>query len=129
MGGMLVRRILFFVFLLGTWAQAAGACTEAHAAPAPAQEAMQIAVPAVSEDFAVIGGEHRCDCPAIAQNVEATVSESSKYLLASYMEGCNAFPNSSNPASVALAVHSRASGFIARRSGQLPHLLALPLRL
>jgi hypothetical protein len=126
---MIVRRILFFVFLLGTWAQAAGACTEAHAAPAPVQQAMEIALPAVSEDFAVIGARHCCECPAIVQNVQLTASESSKFLLASYVEGAGGVPNSSNPGSVALAVRTRASSFIARRSAQSPYLLALPLRL
>ena len=125
---MIVRRILFFVFLLGTWAQAAGACTEAHAAPVLAQKAMEIAVPAVSEDFAVIGGEHRCECPAMVQNVQSTVSESSKFVLASYAEGAGVPPNSSNPDSLALAVRTRASSFIARRSGQPPYLLAFRLR-
>jgi hypothetical protein len=126
---MIVRRILLLVFLLGIWAQAVSACPETHVAPGLEQKTMEVVASSVSGNVAAVGGEHRCDCPAIAQNVEATVSESSKYLLASYMEGSNAFPNSSNPASVALAVHTRVSSFIARRSGQPPHLLVLPLRL
>jgi hypothetical protein len=125
---MILRRILFFAFLLGAWVQSASACPETHVAPAPAQNAMEIAFPAASEDFAVIGGEHRCECPVMAQNLQSAVSESSKHLLASYVEGSSAFLSSSNPASVALAVHTRVLSFVARRTGQPPYLLALRLR-
>ena len=125
---MIVRRILFFVLLLGTWAQAAGACLEAHAVPAPAQNPMALAAPAVSEEFAVIGGEHRCECPAMEQDAQSAVSGSGKSLLASYVEGVGVFLNSSNPASVTLAEGSRASSFIARPSALPPHLFVSRLR-
>jgi hypothetical protein len=125
---MILRRILFFALLLGAWVQSASACAETHGAPAPAQKAIEMAVPAVSEEFAVIGGEHRCECPVMVQDLQSAVSESSKYLLASYVEGSSAFLNSPNPASVALAMRTRASSFIARRSGQPPYLLAPRLR-
>ena len=125
---MIVRRILFFAFLLGAWIQSASACTEAHVPSAAARQAMEIAVPVVTEDFAIIGGEHRCECPAMVQNAQSAVSESSKFLLASYVEGASASLHSSNPASVALAVYSRASSFIAHRSVQPPYLLIPRLR-
>jgi hypothetical protein len=126
---MTVRRILLIVFLLGIWGQAAASvCPEAHVAVAPAQKALEIAVPAVAEEFATIGGEHRCGCPARIQDAHAAVSESGKSLFVSYVEGADAFPNSSNPDSIALAVHASASSFIARHSGQPPYLLASRLR-
>ena len=126
---MMMRRILFCVFLLGVWVQAASACPETHIAPILEQKGMEVVASSVSEGFSVVGSEHRCDCPVIVQNVQSTVSESSKSLIAASMEGSNALPMSSNPASIALAMHTSASSFIAHRSGQPPHQLALPLRL
>lgn len=128
MGRMIVRRILFFAFLLGTWAQATGACVDAHFPPTLAQNPMGFAAPAISEDFAVIGGEHRCECPATGQDAQSAVSGSSKSLLASYVEGAGVLLNSSNPASVAPAVRTRASSYIARSSGRPPYLLVSHLR-
>lgn len=126
---MAVRHILFIVFLLGIWGQAAGSvCPEAHIALTPAQKVMEITAPAVSGDFAAIGGEHRCECSATVQNAQSMASKSSKSLVASYMEGAGAFLNPSKPGSVALAVQSRASSFIARRAGQPPYLLVPRLR-
>ena len=126
---MLVKRVLLFIFfLLGIWVQSASACTDAHVALAPAQKAFGIAVPAVSEDFVVIGSEQRCECPAMAQNAQSAVSESSKSPVLSYTEGADAFPYPSNPDSVEFAVHARASSFNARRSAQPPYLLVPRLR-
>jgi hypothetical protein len=121
---MIVRRILLIIFLLGIWAQSASACPDAHVAVAPAQTELNVAVPALSEGLATIGSEHRCECPAIVQNAQAVVSESGKSLIVSYVEGASAFLISPNPDSVALAVHTRASSFIARHPGQPPYLLA-----
>ncbi len=128
MGRMIVRRILFFAFLLATWAQAAGACLEENGAPTPAQIPMEFAAPAASEDFAAIGGEHRCECPAASLSDQSAVSGSSKSLLASYAEGAGVLLNSSNPASVTLAVRTRASSYIARSFGRPPYLLVSRLR-
>jgi hypothetical protein len=131
---MIVRRILFFVFLLGAWVQSASACTEALIGPATAhdpviaQERMESTVLIGAENGAVIGGEHRCECPDMLQNVQSVVSESGKSALASYVEGASAFLISSNPGSIALAVHTRASSFIARRSAPPPYLLVPRLR-
>jgi hypothetical protein len=125
---MIIRCILFLVVLLGTWLQSASACPEAHVAAAPAQKAMEIAASVVSGDFAVIGGEHRCECPTAIQNAQSAVSESSKSLLVSTVEGGGAFLNPSNPNSVALAECTRASSFIARPSGRPPYLLVSHLR-
>jgi len=122
-------RILIILSLLGIWGQAAGACPEAHVAPAAAQTAMEVAIPIVAEDFAVIGCEHHCESPAIVRSAQAVVSESGKSLIASYVEDAGAsFLNSSNPTSVALAVHARASSFSARHPAQPPYLLASRLR-
>jgi hypothetical protein len=125
---MIVRRILFFAFLLGAWIQSASACTEAHVLSAAAQQAMEIAVPVVTEDFAIIGCEHRCECSAAMQSAQSAVPESGKSLLASYVEGASAFLISSNPDFVALALRTRASSYIARRSAQPPYLLVPRLR-
>jgi len=125
---MTVRRILFLAFLLGTWGHAAGACPEAHIALAPAQKVMEITAPAVSEDFAAIGGEHRCECSATVQNAQSVISESGKSLLAPSVEGVGVFLNPSNPRSIALAERNRASSFIARPFGRPPYLLVSRLR-
>jgi hypothetical protein len=125
---MVIRRVLFFVVLLGTWVQSASACPEAHVAPALAQKVMEFNVFAVFEDFTAIGGEHRCECPATIQNAQSVVSESGKPSLASYVGCPGAFPNPSNPNSVALAERNRASSSIARPSGRPPYLLVSRLR-
>lgn len=121
----MVRRILFFILLLGTWVQSASACQQAHAAPTLAHKAMEIAVP---EDFAAIGGEHRCECPAAIQNTRSAVSESNKSLRVSCAAGAGVLLNQSNPPSVALAERNRASSFLARPSGRPPYLLVSHLR-
>ncbi len=125
---MIVRRILLFVFLLGIWAQAASACPEEHVAPALAQQQTEIAVQAVSEDLAVIGARHCCECPAIVQNVQSTISEPGKFLLASCAEGAGVLLNPSYPELATLAVRTRASSYIVRHSAQPPYLLAPRLR-
>jgi hypothetical protein len=125
---MMVTRILFFILLFGIWGQAASTCPEAHVAPAAAQKAIEIAASAVSEDFAAIGGGHHCECPATIQNAQSVVSESSKFLLVSHVEGAGALLNSSNPPSVAPAERNRASSFLARPSGRPPYLLVSRLR-
>lgn len=126
--GMIVRRIPFFLFLLVAWVQAAGACTEPRAAPAQAQKAMELVIQAVAEDVAPIGGEHRCECPAMVQNVVSTASESNRFLLASYLESAGALQPSSNPDSLTLAARTRAASFLARLAAQPPYLLVLHLR-
>ena len=123
---MLVKRILFFLVLLGTWAQAAGACPEAHGAPA-VQAVMEITVSA-PEDIVTAGGRHRCECPATFQSGQALVSESEKSFFASHVAGAGAFPNSSIPNSVTLAERSRVASFLARPSGRPPYLLVSRLR-
>jgi hypothetical protein len=125
---MVIRQILFFVVLLGAWVQSASACPEAHVAPAPAQKVMEFTVSAVFENFAAIGGEHRCECRATIQNAQSVVSESGKSLLASYARGSGAFPNPSILNSIALAERNRASSSIARPSGRPPYLLVSRLR-
>jgi hypothetical protein len=64
----------------------------------------------------------------MAQDPQSEVSDSSKALFVSYVEGASAFPNSLNPASVALAEFTRASSFISRHAGQPPYLLTPRLR-
>ena len=126
---MSVKRILLIVFLLGIWGSAAASVyPEAPVALAPAQHALHVAPPAVCEELVAIGSEHRCECPAVAQNAQMAVSESSKFLVVSYTEGAGTFLNLANPGSVALAAQSRASSFIAHRSGQPPYLLVSRLR-
>lgn len=124
---MILKRILFFFFLLGIWGQAASACPEAHVASAAAWAAMEITVSA-SEDFVATGGEHRCECPATVQNAKALVSESDRFLLASYVAGAGALLNLSNPRSIALAERNRESSYISRPFGRPPYLLLSHLR-
>ncbi len=123
MGGMLVRRILSFLLLLGIWGQAVSACPDAHVTSAAAHAVVLITTSA-PEDSVAAGGEHRCECPAITQNAQAAVSESSKSLLASYGEDAGVLLNSLNQASVTRAVRTRASSYIARRSERPPYLLS-----
>jgi len=125
---MIARCVPLIVFLLGIWAQPASGCSEAQVAAAPAQMVLEIAVPAVAGDFVAIGGEQRCECPAMEQNAQAVVSESSKDLSASYEEAAGASSNAFNAVSLALAENSRASSFISRRSEQPPYLLNPRLR-
>jgi hypothetical protein len=125
---MIVGRILSFVFLLGIWAQAASACPEAQGAATLPQTAIEIAASPVSGNFVPIGAERNCECCAVAQDPQSIVCESSKSLIVSYSEGGIAVPNASNPDSIALAMHTRASGFIARRSAPPPYLLTPRLR-
>lgn len=126
---MLMGRFLLIVFLLGMWGQvAARVSAEAPVALAPAQHALPTATPAVCEEFVALGGEHRCECPAMPQNVQSAVSDSNKSLIASQVEGAAAFPNSPNPDSVAHVMHARASSFIARHAGQPPYRPASRLR-
>lgn len=125
---MVVRRILLFVLLLAAWIQVAGACTEARTSPEQAQSAMQIVVRVAAGDAAVGGGEQRCECPAMAQNALSTASESSRFLLASYVEGSGALPASANTDAHMLAMRARASSFIAHYSARPPYLLVPRLR-
>lgn len=123
----MVKQILFFAFLLGIWGQATSACPEAHVALAAPQEAMEITVSA-SMDFAIAGGERRCECPTDLQGVQPFVSESDKSFLAPYLGEGGAFLSPSNPNSVALAERSRAFSFIARPSGRPLYLFVSRLR-
>lgn len=126
---MIARCVPLIVFLLGIWAQPASACAEAQVAVTPAHMVVrEFAVPPVAGDFSAIGGDQRCECPAMEQYAQAVVSEFSKDLLVSYEEGAAASAKSFDAVSLALAEFSRASSFIARRSELPPYLLNPRLR-
>ena len=125
---MRVRRILLFILLLGGWVQSASACPEAHAVPTAAWKATGIAVSAVYDDFAVVGGEHRCEHPSTIQDTPSMVPRSGKSLRALYEVGPGAFLSPPNPESVASTARNRAAGFLARPSGRPPYLLVSRLR-
>lgn len=119
---MILRRILFVVFLLGVWVQSASACQESPGVHEPVHLSMGNPALPVAGDFTNIGGDQRCECPAAIQNAESVVSETSKSLLAPYLEGADAFPYPSNLDAAAVAMRTRASSFIARRSELPPYL-------
>ncbi len=125
---MLARRILPFLLLLGIWGQAVSVCTDEHVTSAAAHAAVLITASA-TEDFVASGGEHRCECPAITPVAQASVSESSKSLLASNGEGDGVLLISANPAAVSPAALARATSYIARRSAQPAYTLSSRLLL
>ncbi len=119
---MIVRRILFIVFLLGVWVQSANACPESLGSHEQGHAAAGVLVPAVAGDFAVIGGEQRCECPASMQSMQSAVSEYGKSLLAFNGADAGSVLHRASPDSMLLAMHVRAESFLARRA-------ALPLSL
>lgn len=119
---MILRRILLAVFLLGVWVQSASACQESLGVHEPAHLLTGSPALPVAGDFANIGGDQRCECPASMQNMESAVSESGKSPLAPYLEGADAFPYPSNLDAAAVATRTRASSFIARRAELPPYL-------
>ncbi len=126
---MISRCVPAFVFLLAFWVQPASACPEAQVAAVPAHHmALEIVVPAVAENIVAIGGDQRCECPAMEQDAQAIVSEFSKDLFVSDEGRASASLKSTNAALVALAEYSRVSNFISRRSEQPPYLLNPRLR-
>ncbi len=122
---MLSLRLLFIAFLLGIGTQSANACVAELGVHERPHEVATDAVGSVPGDFAVIGAEQRCECPAAMANAELVAAESSKWLLAPYVEGADALPYPSDLDAVAVAMRTRASSFIARRS-ELPPYLRFP---
>jgi len=115
---MIVRRILFIVFLLGVWVQSAGACQEPLGLHEPEHALVPIPVSAATGEFADIGGDQRCECPASIQNVESAVSERGKSSLASIEADVGAVLHRAGPDPILLAVGVRAASFLARRAAQ-----------
>lgn len=120
--------LLLFGILLGTWAQSASACPEAQGAAMLHQTAIELAAFPVTENLGAIGAERNRECCAVVQDPQSIVCESSKSLIASFSEGGIAVPNVPNPDSIAVAMHTRASDFIARHSALPPYLLVPRLR-
>ncbi|MFY9315917.1 MAG: hypothetical protein WAO95_10200 [Burkholderiales bacterium] len=93
-----------------------------------APQAVEFGAPVTIDALAAIGVDQRCECPAIVQDVQAALPESGRSFLLAHEAGAGAVLSSSNPRSVALAMHASASSFIARRSVQPPYLLIPRLR-
>jgi len=125
---MIVRRILFIVILLGVWAQTAYACPEALGSHEQGRAAEDVVIPVVAGDFAVIGGEQRCECPASIQSMESAVSESGRSLLVSSGADPGPVLHRASPGSMLLAMHDRAESFLARRAAQPLSLPVFRLR-
>ena len=120
---MMLLRILFIGFLLGIGTHSANACVGMLGAHEPAHIVATFALGSVHGDVAAIGTEQRCECPSVMSNAALAVSESSKPLLAPYVESTEASPYPSNFDAAAVAMRSCASSYIARRSELAPYLL------
>lgn len=119
---MMFLRLLFIALLLGIGTQSANACVTELGVQERPHEVATDTRGSVPGDFAVIGSEQRCECPAVMASAESAASESSKWLLAPYVEGADALPYPSDLDAAAVAMRTRASSFIARRSELPPYL-------
>ncbi len=125
----MIRRVLIlWAIALGLWAQSASACEEGNPALQHAQKAIEFSGHPAISDFAVFDPEHRCECPAVAQDAQATISEFDKDSFLSYVKRAVGLSSRPGAAFNVLAEHSRASSFIALRSEPPPYLLIPRLR-
>ncbi len=119
---MLVRRLLFILFLLGVWVQSANACQESLASHDQGHAVTGVIVPVIAGDFAVIGGEQHCECPAVLQSAESVVSEPGKSLLAFIGANAGAALHRAGEDPLLPVENVRAESYLARRATQ-PHSL------
>jgi len=119
---MMVLRLLLVALLFGIGTQSANACETEFGVHERPHEVANGALGSAPGYSAGIGPEQRCECPAAIANAEAVASESSKWLLAPYVEGADGAPYPSDLDAAAVAMRTRASSFIARRSELPPYL-------